>query len=151
MTRDPNVQAAIAHWAPRLIANGIDYNDFLTTTARVESWRDWCAEWSRTASLHERLAEEAAKRGNMASAADAYVRAALCHHFGKFVFFDDMDAAHKASEATVSNYARALPYLDPPGERVLIPTAARSSPAISDGLKARRGRRSWSSSAALIR
>jgi 2,6-dihydroxypseudooxynicotine hydrolase len=121
MTNDPNVKAAIAHWAPRLIANGIDYNDFQATTARVAHWRDWCGEWARTAALHERLAEEAMARGSPLSAADAYVRAALCHHFGKFVFFDDMDAAHAASAATVENYGKALALLSPPGERVRIP------------------------------
>lgn len=121
MTSDSNVQAAIAHWAPRLIANGIDYNDFQATTARIGRWRDWCVEWSQTAALHERLAEEAVKRGSPISAGEAYVRAALCHHFGKFVFFEDLDEAHRASQATVSNYGKALPCLDPPGERVLIP------------------------------
>ena len=49
MSDDPNVRAAIAHWAPRFIANGIDYNDFVATTARVAHWRDWSVEWSRTA------------------------------------------------------------------------------------------------------
>lgn len=121
MTSDPNVRAAIAHWAPRLIANGIDYNDFQATTARVERWRDWCREWSTTAAVHERLAEEAAARGSPASAADALVRAALCHHFGKFVFFEDMEERRRASEATVADYGRALSNLDPPGARVLIP------------------------------
>ena len=40
MSDDPNVRAAIAHWAPRFVANGIDYNDFVSTTARVARWRD---------------------------------------------------------------------------------------------------------------
>ena len=46
-SNDPNVRAAIAHWAPRFIANGIDYNDFVSTTAHVARWRDWSAEWSK--------------------------------------------------------------------------------------------------------
>ena len=29
MSDDPRVQAAIAHWAPRFIAQGVDYNDFV--------------------------------------------------------------------------------------------------------------------------
>ncbi len=121
MTSDPNVRAAIAHWAPRLIANGIDYNDFQATTARTERWRDWCAEWARTAARHERLAEEAMARGSPISAAEAFVCAALCHHFGKFVYFEDMEARRAASAATVAIFAKALDHLDPPAERVLIP------------------------------
>jgi 2,6-dihydroxypseudooxynicotine hydrolase len=121
MSDDPNVRAAIAHWAPRFIANGVDYNDFVTTTARVAHWRDWSAEWSRTAAKHENLAHEAEARGSPMSAAEAYVRAAICHHFGKFVFFDDMEQYRRAGDATVLNYRKALAGLQPPAERVLIP------------------------------
>jgi 2,6-dihydroxypseudooxynicotine hydrolase len=123
MTPDPRIEAAIAHWAPRLIANGIDYNDFQTTTARIARWHDWCAAWSDTARKHERLAAEAEARGSPISAAEARVRAALCYHFGKFVFFDDMDQYRAAHQATVSNYGEALRWISPAAERVAIPYA----------------------------
>src|SRR5215212_2689694 len=121
VSADPRIQAAISHWAPRLIANGIDYNDFQTTTARIEHWGRWCVEWSNTARKHEKLAEEAEQRGSLISAAEARVRAAICHHFGKFVFFDDMDQYRTASAATVANYQKALPWMSPAAERVSIP------------------------------
>ena len=121
MSEDPNVRAAIAHWAPRFVANGVDFNDFQATTARIERWSDWLTEWSRTASVHEALAEEAEAGGNLATASEAYVRAALCHHFGKFVFFHDLDQYRRGCEATAANYRKALAGLDPPAERVLIP------------------------------
>lgn len=120
---DSNVRAAIAHWAPRFIANGVDYNDFQSTTARIGAWRDWSAEWSRTAEKHEMLARDAEDEGAAASVADAYVRAALCHHFGKFVFFEDMEQYARAGAATVADYRKAAAGLDPPAERVLIPFA----------------------------
>lgn len=126
---DPRVQAAIANWAPRFIANGIDYNDFVTTTARIERWDQWCPEWIRTAVRHEDLAREAEERASPLSAALAYARAAICYHFSKFVVFEDMalyDAAHRA---TVDNFRKALPWLDPPAERVAIPYGATSLPA----------------------
>src|SRR6476659_477948 len=110
-TADPSVRAAVAHWAPRFIANGIDYNDFETTVARVERWEDWSAEWSRTAARHEALAREADARGSAFSAGEAYARAALCHHFGKFVFFADPARYRSAHEATVANYRKAAPLL----------------------------------------
>ncbi|MFK8250845.1 alpha/beta hydrolase family protein [Ancylobacter terrae] len=125
---DANVRDAIAHWAPRLIANGIDYNDFRTTTARISRWRDWSAEWSRTAGTHEAIAHEASARGSVASAAEAYVRAALCHHFGKFVFFDDMEQYARANAATIVNYRKAAPHLSPSAELVAIPYAGNSLP-----------------------
>jgi 2,6-dihydroxypseudooxynicotine hydrolase len=126
VSEDPRVRAAIQHWAPRLIANGVDYNDFQTTTARIGSWRDWSREWSVTAEKHEGLAREAEERGGALSAAEAYVRAAICHHFGKFVFFDDMTRYRAAHEATVANYRRALAGMSPPAERVAIPYAGTS-------------------------
>jgi dienelactone hydrolase len=126
---DPNVRAAIAHWAPRLIANGIDYNDFQATTARLARWSDWCREWMATAARHEALAAEAEARGSAVSAAEAYVRAALCHHFGKFVFFEDMERYRAACAAVPRNYGRALAHLDPPGERVEIPYRDTALPA----------------------
>ena len=121
MSDDPSVRAAIAHWAPRFIANGGDYTDFVATTARVKHWRDWSAEWSKTAARHEGLAGDAEARASPISAAEAYVRAAICHHFGKFVFFDDMVQYRRAGAATVLNYGKALQSLQPPAERVLIP------------------------------
>ena len=32
---DPRVETAVADWAPRLIANGVDYNDFQRTLAHL--------------------------------------------------------------------------------------------------------------------
>ena len=125
---DPRVGSAIEHWAPRFIANGIDYNDFQTTLARIERWERWCAEWSRTAARHKQLAREAEGRDSPPSAGEAYARAALCYHFGKFLFFEDMDQLRAATAATARNYQRAAPLLDPPAERVSIPYAGTSLP-----------------------
>src|SRR5437868_11826180 len=80
---DPRVESAIAHWAPRFIAQGVDYNDFIRTTQRITRWVDWCAEWQRTAAEHATLARAAEERNSPLSAADAWVQAAMCHHFGK--------------------------------------------------------------------
>jgi dienelactone hydrolase len=125
---DPRVEVAIAHWAPRFIAQGIDYNDFIRTTARIERWQDWCTEWQRTAAYHEVLAREAEARHSPRAAADAWIQAAMCHHFGKFVFFDDMELMRSASAATLDDFARAAPWLDPPAEPVRIPYAGTFLP-----------------------
>jgi len=128
MSDDPNVRAAIAHWAPRFIANGVDYNDFVATTARVAHWRDWSVEWSRTAAQHEALARDAETAGSPTSMAEAYVRGSLCHHFGKFVCFDDMEQYRRAGDATVADYRKAIANLDPPAERIAIPYAGIDLP-----------------------
>ena len=38
---DERVTAAIVHWAPRFVTNGVDFNDFERVTAGVERWEEW--------------------------------------------------------------------------------------------------------------
>src|SRR5919106_865833 len=42
---DPIVAHVLETWAPRMIVQGIDYNDLMTTGARIGTWDDWCREW----------------------------------------------------------------------------------------------------------
>jgi hypothetical protein len=35
---DEKVPSAIANWAPRFTSQGVDYNDFVSTTKRIERW-----------------------------------------------------------------------------------------------------------------
>jgi 2,6-dihydroxypseudooxynicotine hydrolase len=125
---DPRVEAATVHWAPRFVAQGVDYNDFIRTTQRIERWADWCTEWQRTALEHEALARAAEDRDSPLSAADAWVQAAMCHHFGKFVFFDDIQQLRSASAATAAAFARAAPLLEPPAEPIRIPCGSTTLP-----------------------
>src|SRR6185312_10780660 len=86
MARDERVQSAIDNWAPRFIANGIDYNDFQRVTRNVENWDDWCAAWSDCGASHERMAEQAEAERNYASAGYHYLHASMAYHFGKYLF-----------------------------------------------------------------
>jgi len=119
--KDPRVEAAISHWAPRFVANGVPLSDFEEVTARCERWEDWCAGWSARAAVHERLGGEALAQGNTLSAAGHYTRAAVCYHFGKFLFVNDLEQMKRAHMKAVECRNKALPHLDPPGERVAIP------------------------------
>jgi 2,6-dihydroxypseudooxynicotine hydrolase len=119
--KDPRVEAAIAYWGPRFVANGVPLSDFQEVTAAVDRWEDWCAAWSARGDVHRGLAEEAMASGHRRSAAAHYTRAAVCYHFGKFLFVDDMDQLKAAHAKAVECRNLALPHLDPPGERVAIP------------------------------
>ncbi|MCZ6604947.1 MAG: hypothetical protein O7A03_07360 [Alphaproteobacteria bacterium] len=48
---DALVEAAIAHWAPRIVANGVPFTDFQEVTAGLQIWDDWCAAWSARRNL----------------------------------------------------------------------------------------------------
>jgi hypothetical protein len=45
LERDERVRDAIAHWAPRFITNGVDYNDFTRVTSSVATWEEWLPAW----------------------------------------------------------------------------------------------------------
>jgi len=118
---DERVEAAIKNWAPRFTSQGVDYNDFFHTTARIQTWDEWCSEWVVTGDVHYQLAKKAEAEGNSLSAGEAYIAAALCYHFGKFVFQDFHDEYMSASQKAVEAFAKGLKLLDPTGERVEIP------------------------------
>jgi len=119
--QDQRVAAANAHWAARFIANGTSYSDFEATMARITAWDDWCREWGRTGQYYERLAEAAEAAGRTVTAGQAWRRAALCWHWGKFVFVDDLDQQRAAHDRTVACFRRGAATLSPPAEPVRIP------------------------------
>jgi pimeloyl-ACP methyl ester carboxylesterase len=118
---DPRVQAAIDHWAPRFIAMGVDYNDFVRTTGRIERWEDWLDAWTATADEHLELAEDAESAGRKRSAGEAYLHAAICLHFAKFVWVLDAAAHRAATERAIASMAKAHSFLDPTAERIEAP------------------------------
>jgi dienelactone hydrolase len=120
---DPLVRTAVEHWGPRFTANGVDPNDFARITAGIERWDEWCAAWSRAAEAYERMAEQAEAAGHWATAGEHFVRAALYYHFGKFLFVHRRQEQRAAHDRAVAAFRKALPYLDPPAERVEIPFA----------------------------
>src|SRR6266545_6235172 len=119
--KDSRVEAAISHWAPRFVANGVPLADFQEVTASVSRWEDWCAAWSARAAIHEEMGNKALAGGYNYSAGQHFTRAAVCYHFGKFLFVNDMAQMKEAHRRAVECRNKALPLLNPPGERVAIP------------------------------
>jgi Esterase FrsA-like len=115
---DARVQAAIDHWAPRFIAMGVDYNDFVRTTCRIERWEEWLDAWTEVAEEHLELAGDAEAAGRGRSAGEAYLHGAVCLHFGKFVWVLDAAAHRAATERSIAAMAKAHSFLDPTAERI---------------------------------
>jgi dipeptidyl aminopeptidase/acylaminoacyl peptidase len=118
---DRRVESAISHWAPRFIANGVDYSDFKRVTAEITSWDGWCERWCQEAAVHEDLGRVALAGGRGRSAGVHLVQAAVYYHFAKFMFVQNLDEMRAAHQRAVRCLQDALPHLDPPGERVEIP------------------------------
>ncbi|GHO64496.1 dipeptidyl aminopeptidase [Ktedonobacter sp. SOSP1-52] len=121
MERDARVQSAITNWAPRFVANGIDVNDFTRVTNSIERWDAWCQTWADCGAIHEQLGADAEASGYYETAGEHYFHAAMCYHFGKYLFVQDPRQLRNAHEHVVRDYQRALPYFLFPGERVSIP------------------------------
>jgi len=119
--KDKRVEIAIHHWAPRFVSAGVPLADFDEVTASITRWDDWCAVWSARAAEHEKLGREALAGGCNISAASHLTRAALCYHFGKFMFVHKPEEMRRAHRKVIECRSLALPHLDPPGERVAIP------------------------------
>jgi pimeloyl-ACP methyl ester carboxylesterase len=115
---DARVQAAVDHWGPRFIQAGVDANDFARTTARVETWDEWLGAWCDTASEHVALARAAEAAGRLVTAGEAWLRAAVCFHFGKFVWVVDEARARAAADDAVEALREAHRLLDPAAERI---------------------------------
>jgi pimeloyl-ACP methyl ester carboxylesterase len=118
---DARVQAAIDNWAPRFTTNGVDPNDFRTTTARIERWDEWLDAWCDTAAVHRALAEQARADGRARTAGEAFVRAAVCFHFAKFVWVVDAERNRRTTEEAIAALYAAHELLDPTAERVEAP------------------------------
>jgi pimeloyl-ACP methyl ester carboxylesterase len=118
---DARVQAAIDNWAPRMLSQGIDYNDFVRTNAKIERWEEWLGAWSENAELHLRLAKEAEEEGRLLTAGEAYVRAALSFHFAKYVWVLDGERNREATERAREAIYNAHRLLDPGAERIEAP------------------------------
>ena len=118
---DARVTAAISHWAPRFVANGVPLTDFEEVTAGVDTWEQWCGAWSDRAAQHEALGREALEEGRRRSAGVHLTTAGVLYHFGKFLFVNDLDAMYAAGAKAIACRTEALPLLDPPGERVAVP------------------------------
>jgi len=119
--KDRRVEIAIHNWAPRFVSAGVPLADFDEVTAAITHWDEWCAVWSARASVHEKLGRDAQAEGYKLSAGAHFTRAALCYHFGKFMFVHKPDEMRRAHDKVIECRGLALPHLDPPGERVAIP------------------------------
>lgn len=118
---DEYVKHAREHMLARYTVNGVNASDFMDVTRSIERWDDWCSAWSARAAIHEELGRTALIRHKTVSAAEHLCRAAISYHFGKYLFVKDMAQHRAAHKKAVECHTLALPYMDPPGERVLIP------------------------------
>ncbi len=118
---DPRVEAAIAHWAPRYVENGVPVGDFQEVSRSVERWEGWCSAWTDRGSVHEAEGDAALAAGHRRSAAFHFTAAAACYHFGKFLNVHDMAELRATHGLVLRAHGKAHHLLEPPVERCEFP------------------------------
>lgn len=72
----------------------------------------------RTGDVHAELAREAEAKDRTLTAGEAYVRAALCYHFAKYLWLLDLDKCRATTKKSVASLRAAHRLLDPTAERL---------------------------------
>jgi dipeptidyl aminopeptidase/acylaminoacyl peptidase len=109
------------NWLSRFTVNGVAASDFVDVVDALDRWENWCSAWSERASVHEKLGRNALDAKQFVSAAEHLGRAAVTYHFAKYLFVQDIEQMKAAHAKAVECLDLALPHLDPPGERVMVP------------------------------
>ena len=118
---DAKLEAARAQWAARFTAAGVPIADFQEVTHSISRWAEWCQAWCERAAVHEEIGREALAAGHRLSAGHHLTTAAVCYHFAKFMFVEDIKQLRAAHNKAVECRTLALPHVQPPGERIEIP------------------------------
>ena len=127
---DERVVFTKRNWTGRFLRAEVNYGDFQRIMSKIQSWDQWLPAWAEKATEYEALADAAEKQDARHSAAEAWRRAAMCWHYGKFNWFVDLDKAVNAQRHLNACYERALWSLKPPGRKVRIPFSGTEMAAI---------------------
>jgi len=111
---DERLQAVVANWSARFVANDIDPLDVERTLADVTTWDDWADAWEATADRYAALADLAATAGHRITAAQHRRRASLILQFGQFVLNDDPVRRRALHARQCELFRLAAPDLTPP-------------------------------------
>ena len=121
MVPNPTVAQVWKRWEARFMGAGVDYNVLLRFKAQISDWSEWCKVWSAEAADREAFGDEAMALGHTLTAAEAWSAAAVMYHFGGMYYICDMEQFQEAHQRKLAAYKKALPFLQPAGERIEVP------------------------------
>jgi predicted alpha/beta-fold hydrolase len=104
---------------------GADIGECLATAAKIKEgdFNSWFDEWNQIAQNVEKVADLSREQGNVANAAEAYLRASNYYRAATFFLFGfpvDLRLI-QAYEGHVKAFAKGICYFSPAPEEVLIP------------------------------
>jgi len=117
-SKDSKLQTAVSHWSYRFVSNGVPLADFNDVSAQINKWDEWCEAWENKGHIHALLGDNASAEGFNLSASEHYNTAAVCCHFGKFLFVHKPDIMKKTHNFAVEYHKKSMSLANPLGERV---------------------------------
>jgi esterase FrsA len=120
--KDPSYAAGAKMRMQEFIGRGADPAEVarIFNTLTTLDAEPWVAEWTKLAEPFEHQAAELEKKGQMADANKAYLKAAMYYGIAKFPVIDH-PAKQAAYKKDIENYLKGARSFDPPMERVTIP------------------------------
>jgi dienelactone hydrolase/ribosome-associated toxin RatA of RatAB toxin-antitoxin module len=101
----------------RLGLAGLDWGDItmvlkdLRKESTHEDWSDWHRRWSALGVHYEGRAAESFAAGHRETGRIANQKAAACHHYAEFFYFDDPEAKQTSRDRVTEVFERGIPYL----------------------------------------
>ncbi|MEI9805964.1 MAG: hypothetical protein WDN48_18300 [Pseudolabrys sp.] len=138
MSSDPMLKAAVAHWGPRFVANGVVLTDFEEVTGAMTSYATGAKAGRRAPRITSNSAAMRWPSSISSPPANACKRAAVYYHFASFLFVQDQAQMKAAHLKQIECRQLALPGIC--GRRAnasRFPTKARRSPAFAQALRRR--------------
>jgi 2,6-dihydroxypseudooxynicotine hydrolase len=118
---DRNVTVALDRFTWRMLSQYVSQWDFDRLKKKIESWDQWCIEWSREAKRYSDMAGAALAEGNRTTAGQHYIRSALYYHWATFLFVHDQKQFVEGMQAMAECWKKAAPLVEPPMELLEIP------------------------------
>jgi dienelactone hydrolase len=118
---DRNTEVALDRFTWRMLSQQVSPWEFEQLKKKVQSWDQWCEEWSKAARKHADIADKALAEGHKLTAGAAYIRAALYYQWATFLFVHDQKQWLTAKQAGDACFKKAAPLVDPPMELMEIP------------------------------
>ena len=125
---DRNVAVALDRFTWRMLSQYVSPWEFEQLKQKIQTWDQWCGEWSKVARKHAEIGDKAVAEGHALTAGTAYIRAALYFHWASFLFVHDQKQWRAAMEAMDECWRKAAPRVDPPMELMEIPFEGISLP-----------------------
>jgi 2,6-dihydroxypseudooxynicotine hydrolase len=118
---DDRLESMYRRFTWRIMSNYVTPFEFDRQQRSIEDYEQWCGSWLALAAEHGQRGDTADAAGRRITAADEYIRAALCCHWASFMFCHDHDAYRSALGRMEEYWRKAAPLLDPPMDLMDVP------------------------------